>query len=408
MLRPSHWARPLAGAVIHGPGCSAESLLATFAEQIRARGWRVGGLIQRTRRDATGRKIAMELTELDSGRVVSIGQALGSGAGGDACAVDPSAVADSTAALRRAIAARVDLLVINKWSVLEQAGGGLADEMLAAMVEGLPVLTSVQAALLPDWMNFVGGRCRLLDMDSSALWQWWGRSRLYQDLAQDVGEGMALRVVVGQNFTLVEGPHGVGLAGTPPHTAPGCRPAPDAGRYAGRPLRELAGLVDSWNPTELAIGLAAIGAYTNRYDLAGDPGNGLDALPCDGQVVVIGGFPGIHDRLPGCHVIERAPDDGEYPAEAAEWLLPACETAVITASTLANRSLPRLLELAERARVALVGPSTALCPRLFDHGIEVLSGLIATDPDGLARVIAEGGAARDARRYGRQVTLRRE
>lgn len=407
MLRPSQLVRPLAGTVVYPPGRPAETLLAAFADEVKRRGWRVGGLVQRTLRDANGRKLGMELQELDTGQVVSIGQPLGSGAGGDACAVDPAAVADSTAALRRAIADKVDLLVFNKWSFLEKGGRGMADEMLEAMAGGLPVLTSVQAPLLQDWWTFSGGRCRLLPMERTALWQWWGRQRLYQDLVLGVGDGMALRVVVGQNFTLVEGPHGVGLASTPPRNAPGCKPAPEAGRYAGRSLRELAALVESWNPAEVAIGLAAIGAHNNRYDLAGEASNGLDSLPADGRVVVVGGFPGIRDRLPGCHVVEMAPEDGEYPAAAADWLLPTCDVAVMTASALTNHSLPRLLELAEGARVALVGPSTPLCPRLFDHGIEVLSGLVATDPDGLARVIAEGGAARDAKRYGRPVTLRR-
>lgn len=406
MLPPFRIIPPLAGAVVTAPGLSADALLARFSGQISARGWRVGGLVQQTRRDTGGRKLGMDLHEVDTGRIIVISQSLGSSAG-NSCSVDPAAMAEATGALRRAIAERADLIVANKWSALEQAGEGLSDEILAAMAEGLPVLTSVPAASLPDWLAACGGRCRLLPPEPAALWRWWGRSRLYQDLAQGVGDGAAQRVVVGQNFTLVEGPDGVGLAASPPRNAPGCRPAPAAGYYAGRSLRDLARLVDSWNTSELAIGLAAIGAHYNRYDLEGDAGNGLDALPADGRVVVVGGFPGIRDRLPGCHVVEMVPDEDEYPAAAADWLLPGCDTAVITASTLSNFTLPRLLDQAELARVALVGPSTPLSPRLFDHGIEVLSGLVATDPEGLARVIAEGGAARDAKRFGRPVTLRR-
>lgn len=78
-----------AAAVVYAPGSTAETLLGAFAADLAARGWRVGGLIQRTSRDRDGRKTGMELVALDTGESVPIGQPLGSGAGGDACAVDP-------------------------------------------------------------------------------------------------------------------------------------------------------------------------------------------------------------------------------------------------------------------------------------------------------------------------------
>ena len=168
------------------------------------------------------------------------------------------------------------------------------------------------------------------------------------------------RVVVGLNFTLVEGPHGIGLAQTPDRGSAGCCAAPDAGTRAGRSLAELAGLVRSWNPFELALGIAACNAHYNRADLDAGDANGLDVLAGYDDTVVVGSFPGIAARLPGARVIDFAPASGEYPAVAAEWLLPAAEAAVITSSALANRSLPGLLALAADARVALVGPGAPL------------------------------------------------
>jgi len=101
------------------------------------------------------------------------------------------------------------------------------------------------------------------------------------------------------------------------------------------------------------------------------------------------------------------PAPGEYPAQAAPWLLPNVEAAVITAATLANHTLPGLLAAARGRRVALVGPGTPLSPRLFEYGIEILSGLVIEDAEGLARTVAEGGAAKALKRHGRLVTLRR-
>ena len=80
---------------------------------------------------------------------------------------------------------------------------------------------------------------------------------------------------------------------------------------------------------------------------------------------------------------------------------------IITSATLANRSLPRLLAMTRHARIAQVGPGAPLTERLFSYGIEVTSGLIAEDKDGLARVVAEGGGARDLKQFGRPATLRR-
>ena len=53
---------------------------------------------------------------------------------------------------------------------------------------------------------------------------------LYDDLERGVG-GRAKRVIVGLNWTLVEGPHGAGLAHTPTRGTNGCRSLPDPPRH---------------------------------------------------------------------------------------------------------------------------------------------------------------------------------
>ncbi len=398
-------ARGRAGAVVYAPGTRIEPLFAAFTAELKSRGWRVGGLLQRTTRDDDGQKLGMELVDVASGAVLPLGQALGPGAG-HACMVDQSAMAEATGVLRRAVAERVDLLVVNKFSHLDAAGDGFADEMLQAMLAGIPLLTSVQAQLLESWRGFCGGRTDLLGADDTALWRWWGPRRIHADLAQGVGDGMARRVVVGMNWTMVEGPDGVGLAASPSRDAPGCTGNLAAGSYAGRSLRELAAMIHGWNAFEAAIALAAINAHYNRFDLTGEDVNGLDLMPTEGRVVIVGAFPRLAERIPGALVVERAPREGEFPEHAVDWLLPGADALLATGSTLANGSLPRLLELAAGAQIALVGPSVTLSPRLFDHGVTILSGLVAEDVDGIARMVAEGGGGGAIKRFGRQVTLR--
>lgn len=407
MLPPKRSFNALAGAILYTPGATVERLLADFAFELTGRGWNVGGLVQQTARDENGRKTGMELIEVDTGQRVSIGQGLGRGALGAACSVDPSAVADTTSAVRRAIAARSDLVVVNKFSHLESMGGGLADEMLEAMAAGLPVLTTVPTTMLADWLAFCGNQCALLPPDPEALWRWWGAHRLYDDLARGVADTVARRVVIGLNWILVEGPDGVGLAQTPPRELPGCCPVP--GTYSGRSLRDLAALLTtSWNAFDLAVGMAAINAHYNRFDLEGEPVNGLDDVdPGAGRLSVVGAFPNVAARLPGAAVIERTPRDGEYPDWASELLLPGSDSVLLTASTAANRSLPRLLELARGARVTLVGPSAPLATRLFDYGIDALSGLVVEDVEGMVRAVSEAATAKTIKPHGRQVTIRR-
>ena len=88
-------------------------------------------------------------------------------------------------------------------------------------------------------------------------------TKLIETLRRGV-EGTAQRVVVGLNWTFVEGPNGAGLVHTPARGTEGCRSLPDPGSYQGRALDDLAALVQSENIFERVLGYAAINAHHNR------------------------------------------------------------------------------------------------------------------------------------------------
>ncbi len=392
--------------VIYTAATREAPLLADFAADLAARGWRVGGLVQRTFRGPDGFKQKIVATELDTGRKVTLAVYKGDRTKESACGFDTAALAEATGAVRRAVAERMDIIIIEKFSRQETDGEGLLDEILGAMAEGIPTLTLVSAEVLEDWTRFTGGLAQLVPAERKALWRWWGPHRLYRDLELGVGRGNARNVVVGFNWVLVEGPNGCGLAQTPDRGTAGSRRVADAARLAGRPLRELAAKVHSWEPVEAAIGLAAINAFYNRYDLEAPAGNGLDAVAGEAPLAVIGRFPDLATRLPGARVIERQPRDGEYPDTAAGWLLPESERVVATASSLVNHSLPGLIAAAPHLRIALVGPSTPLTPRLHAYGLDTLAGMVVTDPKGAARAVAEGGSVKTLKDYARMAMLR--
>lgn len=150
-------------AAIHAESGAGEVLVA-FAGELAAAGVKVRGLIQRHDPD-------MQLVDVQSGRRYAITQDLG--ALSDACRIDPAGFAEASVVLRRALAEGAELVVVNRYGKLEAAGGGLADEMLAVMAEGVPVLTCVGPDQVESWRAFTGDCGVLLPPALDALRQWW-------------------------------------------------------------------------------------------------------------------------------------------------------------------------------------------------------------------------------------------
>lgn len=219
----------------------------------------------------------------------------------------------------------------------------------------------------------------------------------------DIASG---RVVVGFNWTAVEGPAAVGFAATPSR-ADGAATTADTGSYGGRSLDRLAGLARSDNPYERAIGIAAANAHWNADAPDLIDGDGLGHGRLDGPTVVVGRFPGLAEKLPGAVVLERRPGPGDLPAERAADVIPGCARLIITASTLVNGTVDGLLALAgPQTEVSIVGPGTPLCPALFGLGIRRLAGFVVTDREACLKAIMEGAGARAFRRFGRAVLRR--
>ena len=230
--------------------------------------------------------------------------------------------------------------------------------------------------------------------------------RVIEIIVAGVSDAPSGRVIVGFNWTAVEGPAALGFAATPGR-AEGAATTPETGSYGGRPLSELAALARSANPYERAIGIAAANAHWNVE--AGDlvDGDGLAGATDGGRTVVVGRFPGLEAKLPGAVVLERRPGPGDLPAERAPEVIPGCASLIITASTLVNGTVDDLLALAgPETEVTLVGPGTPLCPALSKLGVHRLAGFVATDREGCLKAIMEGAGARAFRRHGRAVMRR--
>ncbi|MGE4281553.1 MAG: DUF2478 domain-containing protein [Magnetospirillum sp.] len=149
-------------AAIGGEGAS--QALEAFVAELAAQGVQVRGLIQRHHPD-------MHLVDVESGQTYAITQDLG--AESESCRLDPSGIAEASVVLRRALAERAALVVVNRFGKLEAAGGGLSAEMLALMAECVPMLTTVGADQLEAWATFTGGAGLVLPADQQSIRQWW-------------------------------------------------------------------------------------------------------------------------------------------------------------------------------------------------------------------------------------------
>lgn len=189
------------------------------------------------------------------------------------------------------------------------------------------------------------------------------------------------------------------------------RPALMESPLEGRPLRDVASLVKSWNLAEASIGQAAINSWYSRERTAVDngfepTGEGLTwrqvfdpyrEMIVGKKVTVIGHFPFAETALAtaGEYIcLERSLQPGDWPDSACEYILPECDVVFISSSSFVNKTAPRLIELSRDAYTVLVGPSTPLNPVLLDYGVDTITGFVAarslSEPTMLAELIPAG------------------
>jgi len=397
-----------AAAVLYTPQSQGQSLLRDFAQNMQSRGWKVGGVVQDILRDATGTKTGVDAISLDNNDRFPIVRPSKEDIDNGTCGLDRSVLSLSSVALKRAIDNKVDLLIVEKFGEREQLGEGLADDIMTAMANGIPVLVAVPAYALETWNDFTGGLAALLPANMDALHHWWPKEKMYDELISNIPDTPVKTVTMGLNWTLVETADGCGLAHTPARGAAGCRNVPFANDIASKSLKEMAKLALSWNPFDAALGIAAINAHYNSPDIPGADTNGMDMIsPADTSVAVIGGFKNIKEKFEDARVIEITPTDQQFPQSAATQILKSSEAAIITASTFGNKTLPDLLEAARHCETVLLGPGTPLAPLLHSYGIDILSGLVVEDADAVRAVVAAGGSVKDIKPYCRYVTLQK-
>jgi uncharacterized protein (DUF4213/DUF364 family) len=214
-------------------------------------------------------------------------------------------------------------------------------------------------------------------------------------------------VLLGLNWSVAQ-VHAAGLCFSPVEPP---RTLTFPGTLAGRRADDLVPWLRSFDPCEATVGCAVLNAIINHE------GNALletaqpiaSAAPPHlhvfahfteqtkgANVVVIGRYPGLEElwreRKYAC--LERRTAPGTLPDTAAEYLLPKADWVFVTASAIANKTLPRLLELSRSATTVLMGPSAPWLEEWGDFGVDYLAGVAVHDVDRLWQVAGEGGGTR--------------
>ncbi|NJK39721.1 MAG: DUF364 domain-containing protein [Oscillatoriales cyanobacterium RM1_1_9] len=218
-------------------------------------------------------------------------------------------------------------------------------------------------------------------------------------------------VLIGLTWTLCQVEHqqteALGLCMSPGIAT---RTLPWSGTLATHPVQQFVPWVRSWNAHEATVGLAAINAVINLQNPLSAQAQPLSLegsanlavfehfLPQirGKRVAVIGRYPGLsrYQQAVTMTVIERQPGEMDLPDPASEYLLPEAEWVFLTATSIANKTFPRLAELAHQANLVLMGPTVPWLADLAQFGVDYLAGVTVTSPDRLRQTVAEGGGVR--------------
>ena len=162
-----------AAAIVFRDGEHDRRALADFARELVDSGYRVGGMVQESSFDDQGRRTHIDSVDLATGQRVMINQPSRLFPDSKECTLDTAALAAAGAPLRRALLDRPDLVIAEKFSEQEESGAGLADDILAVIAEGLPILVLVPEPALACWREVTGGRIAELPCEAGALRRWW-------------------------------------------------------------------------------------------------------------------------------------------------------------------------------------------------------------------------------------------
>ncbi len=242
------------------------------------------------------------------------------------------------------------------------------------------------------------------------------QKKIIQALQESGREDRVKDVRIGLGYTAVQLESGrTGVAFTFRQDLPGgCSVFPGLRPLAGRKVGDLLPCFDSTEKIEAAVGLATVNALSNYQPRGAQEGDILEFLNLTSEdtVGMVGYFGPLVLELKKksrrLHIFEKVEQPGEIlPEEVALKLLPRCQVALITSTTLLNNTLDAILEASRSCReVVLLGASTPFLPEVFrDTPVTVLSGIEVLDNKGILQIVSEGGGMQFFKKNVKKINL---
>ncbi len=223
------------------------------------------------------------------------------------------------------------------------------------------------------------------------------------DYLRPVSKGLSVADVrIGVGFTSVRLDNGnIGLAWTAESLSESCTREIRAGTLAGSTSLDLLQMLANSSPLSRSIGLAtanALVAGLPRPRSTTEDVLDIVNIGAADRVVMVGYFgplvPAI--RITGCQldILElKTSRPGTLSPEEGRPLLAACSVAIITGTTIVTGALDELLAgLAQPRAVVILGPSSIMCPPVFDGTpVTHIAGAWVRDAAAVERIVSEGG-----------------
>lgn len=174
-----------------------------------------------------------------------------------------------------------------------------------------------------------------------------------------------------------------------------CTALEDAGNLTGQRADYLIKKIFSYDLLDATLAIACSNAVLNNPEISGNY-DILDSIDENSSVVMIGYFaplvPMIEKKTKKFTICERDSRRSSYPDYAEYFELKKCDIAIVSATTLINKTIDNILDITEAKTVAILGPSCIMDREIFeDTRATHLCGSFVTDREKAKEIISQGG-----------------
>jgi nucleoside-triphosphatase THEP1 len=146
-----------------------DDVLRASAARLKAEGFQLSGSVQINVPHAGLSRCDMNIEDLASGVLI---EASDKTRGANGCRLDAYALEDAAGLVAQSISSKTDLLIINRFGKQEALGQGFRAAIEAAVMIGVPVLTSFSSTNASAFDAFSGGHAEILPADADQIAAW--------------------------------------------------------------------------------------------------------------------------------------------------------------------------------------------------------------------------------------------